>query len=300
MALRNPRTGPVRPGLAPRLRELASSFGREHLDTDPISFVHEARTPGGGEIAGLVASSLAFGNVAQIRRSVAAVLARVDPDHLAADGPPTGSERGLRALHGLRHRFVTGADLAQVLLGALEIRRRHGSLGARLAETFEATGGDLRETLTRWTHEIRDAARGRRREIRRGAAYLLPDPALGSACKRLHMYLRWMVRSDEVDLGLWEGVPKSALLLPLDTHTSRISRYLGLTGRATVDWRMAEEVTTALRQIDPEDPVRFDFALSRLGILDRCPNRPVRELCRQCPLVDVCIVGWRRGGREGG
>ena len=90
MALRNPRTGPVRPGLAPRLRELASSFGREHLDTDPISFVHEARTPGGGEIAGLVASSLAVGNVAQIRRSVAAVLARVDPDHLAANPFPAG------------------------------------------------------------------------------------------------------------------------------------------------------------------------------------------------------------------
>jgi len=296
MVTRTADAARIRPGLARRLNELASRYGRAHLDTDPISFVHEARTGRGRELTGLLASSLAFGNVAQIRRSVAEAVRRVDLDRLASDGEL--GRGALRPLHGLRHRFVTGADLAEVLAGALEIRRRHGSLGARFVELFGSEGGDLRRALSRWATEIRRAG-APNRSSRKGARHLLPDPSKGSACKRLHMYLRWMVRRDDVDLGLWRGVPSSALLLPLDTHTSRISRYLGLTTRATVDWRMAEEVTGALRQVDPEDPVRFDFALSRLGILDRCPNRPVRTLCRRCSLVDVCVVGGRRGGVRG-
>jgi uncharacterized protein (TIGR02757 family) len=120
----------------------------------------------------------------------------------------------------------------------------------------------------------------------------LSDPASGSACKRLNLFLRWMVRPDDgLDLGLWAPVRPDQLVIPLDTHEARISRYLGLSDRRTVDWKMAVEVTEGLRRLDPSDPVRYDFALSRLGILDECPRRRDPVKCRRCPLVPVCTLG---------
>src|SRR5207253_6247793 len=119
--------------------------------------------------------------------------------------------------------------------------------------------------------------------------FLLSSPADGSACKRMLLYLRWMLRADDgVDVGAWAGVaPPSKLLIPLDTHTFRITRYLGLTARKQGDWRAAEEVTAALARLEPEDPVRYDFALCRLGILDLCPAKRDEKKCVPCDLYDV-------------
>jgi len=108
----------------------------------------------------------------------------------------------------------------------------------------------------------------------------------------LNLFLRWMVREDDgIDLGLLPPVRADQLVVPLDTHVSRISRYLGLTTRRTVDWKMAFEVTEGLKQIDARDPVRYDFALSRLGILDSCPRKVDRDCCAACSLVEVCTLG---------
>ena len=107
----------------------------------------------------------------------------------------------------------------------------------------------------------------------------------------MNLFLRWMVRPDDgVDLGVWRHVSPSQLIIPLDTHVSRIASYLGLTQRRTVDWRMAQEVTRRLRQIDPDDPVKYDFALCRLGILDACPRRRDPIKCAGCDLLSVCTL----------
>ncbi|MCK4410112.1 MAG: DUF2400 family protein, partial [Candidatus Eisenbacteria sp.] len=96
----------------------------------------------------------------------------------------------------------------------------------------------------------------------------LPDPARGSACKRLHLFLRWMVRSDDVDPGGWDAVPASKLIVPLDTHMHRFSLLLGLTDRKQANGRTALEITRAFRSFSPDDPVKYDFSLTRLGIRD--------------------------------
>jgi uncharacterized protein (TIGR02757 family) len=128
----------------------------------------------------------------------------------------------------------------------------------------------------------------------RALDHLLPDASRGAACKRLLLYLRWMVRRDDVDLGAWEGiVPPSALVIPLDTHVSRLSRLLGLTCRADLSWRTAEEITASLRRLSPEDPVRYDFALCHLGMSGACPARRSAERCRACPLAPACPTGRR-------
>ncbi len=126
----------------------------------------------------------------------------------------------------------------------------------------------------------------------RGLRHLLPDPSGPGASKRWNLYLRWMVRGpDGVDLGLWGGVPASALVVPLDTHLHRVGRALGLTARRDASWRTAEELTASLRRIDPEAPVRYDVALCHLGMSGRCPARrdPVR--CAACPLQGACGAG---------
>jgi len=118
--------------------------------------------------------------------------------------------------------------------------------------------------------------------------FLFPAPASGSACKRLCMMLRWLVRpADGIDLGLWNGVSPAQLIIPVDTHVSRISRYLGLTGRKAADWRMAQEITAALRTFDPADPVKYDFSLAHLGISDGCDGKDPSR-CISCPIVEIC------------
>ncbi len=120
--------------------------------------------------------------------------------------------------------------------------------------------------------------------------YLLPSPSGTSPCKRLNLYLRWMVRhGDSIDLGLWSRVSPRKLVIPLDVHVARISRRIGLTELKAPSWRMAEDITRSLRLLDPEDPVKYDFAICRLGILERCKKVKTAELCRECELRGLCI-----------
>jgi uncharacterized protein (TIGR02757 family) len=131
----------------------------------------------------------------------------------------------------------------------------------------------------------------------RALRHLVSDPRAGSACKRLFLYARWMVRpADGVDLGLWPIAP-SALLIPVDTHIHRISRNLGFTNRRTATWATAEEITSALRELDPDDPVKYDFALCHLGVSRECPSRPDPIKCGRCLLRDVCSV-WLTGSQR--
>ena len=252
---------------------------------DPVSFVHAYADPADQEIVGLVAALLAFGQVVSVRRSVARVLDALGPAPSRA-----AQERPLDALDsalaGFVHRVYRGGDVARMVHAAGALQRTHGSLGARFAMDLGDADGDLREGLARFA----DALRVERPA--RGLRHLVPDPRAGSACKRLLLYLRWVVRpADGVDLGLW-AVPPSALLVPVDTHVHRIARNLELTARNDASWRTAEEITASLRALDPHDPVRYDFALCHLGVSRRCPSRRDADKCDACALRPVCGV-WR-------
>lgn len=276
--------------LGPVLEEFLSTFDpAAHVARDPVRFVHAYADPADREVAGLVASSLAFGQVEVIGRSVAEVLGILGP-HPARAVADVDPARLALELDGFVHRWIRGPDVAALLAVAGALLQRHGSIGAAFERAFEAEGHALRPAIGRFVHEGRRAAGGaaQRDETRRGLAYLLPDATGTGALKRLHLYLRWMVRGpDAVDVGLWR-VPKSALLLPLDTHTGRICRYVGLTRRQALDWRTAEEVTWNLRAVDPDDPVKFDFALCHLGIAGDCLHRRDAIRCGRCDLAPAC------------
>jgi len=170
-----------------------------------------------------------------------------------------------RSFHGFCHRWTKGEDMAALLAGIRGLQRRHGSLGAcfRRAWNLHPNTGTVHEALIHFVRELKEA--GRTAAVR-GGRDLLPEVQQGGASKRLHLFLRWMIRSDEIDPGGWEGIPASALIIPLDTHMHRIGRALGFTRRRQTDAKTAEEITAAFRQIAPEDPVRYDLALTRLGI----------------------------------
>lgn len=266
--------------LQKRLDRLLENADRSaHLASDPVSFVHRYEDAADREVVGLIASSLAFGNVVAVRRSVQRVLdALGDPPARAIDVDPRTLRRRLR---GFVHRVYRGEHLATVLSRAARIRREQGSLGEALATHVRAS--DFREALARLADDLRGA-----RATDRGLRHLVPDPRAGSACKRLLLYARWMARpADGVDLGQWPLAP-SLLVMPVDTHIQRIAHNVGLTERTDASWRTAEEITAALRRFDPLDPVKYDFALCHLGISGACPSRRDESLCAACVLRPSC------------
>ncbi|MDR7513161.1 MAG: DUF2400 family protein, partial [Armatimonadota bacterium] len=129
-----------------------------------------------------------------------------------------------------------------------------------------------------------------RRRGRPGVQFFFPRPSSGSGCKRINLFLRWMVRRDAVDLGVWRAIPPSKLVIPLDTHVIRVGQCLGLTRYRTPGWRMAAEITRSLRQCDPADPVKYDFALCRLGMSGECRFGRPRAL-RSCRFAGRCREG---------
>ncbi|MGF1465350.1 MAG: TIGR02757 family protein [Sandaracinaceae bacterium] len=265
-----------------------------HRAADPVSFVHRYPDPADREVAGLVAALLAFGQVAAVRASVDRALAALGP-RPARTVDTALPARLDAALRGFVHRVYRGPHLSGLLARAGAVRRAEGSLGAALAGEVAGAGGDLREGLARLSDRLRgDGAP-------RGLKHLVPDPRAGSACKRTLLYLRWMVRpADGVDLGLWPLSP-AILLIPVDTHVLRISRNLRLTDRTDASWRTAVEITEALRRFDPEDPVKYDFALCHLGVSRACPSRRDPDKCERCVLRSACRhwrsarAGHRRG-----
>lgn len=263
-------------------------------EADPVGFVHRFREPLDQELIALLAASMAFGNVTTIRQKLTDLLRRLGPR--PRDGLSSLAE-AKRRLDGFRHRLFLGEDVARLLYGARRVQDAEGSLGASFAGSLEATG-NLRDALSVWCARIRDEGGLHPHPVRRGPAHLLPDPARGSGAKRLLLFLRWMIRGpDGIDLGLWEIEPRW-LLCPVDTHIHKLARNLGFTQRTNVSWRTAEEITQALARFDAQDPVKYDFSLCHLGMLQRCPSRRDAKRCAGCPVMPVCRHWQVREGKS--
>ena len=254
--------------LQAQLDALYLEYDHRFLDPDPLQPVRDQATPADREVVGLMASGLAFGNVVQIKRSVTAVLEALGPR--PAEAVDSVEPRELaRRLEGFRHRWLDGRDLACLLGLAGQMRASHGSIEAFFAEGLSDEDADVGPALASFSQRAlaldhRGTYRGRRIPPRAGVRYFFPSPEGGSACKRLNLYLRWMVRTGGVDLGLWRRPRPRQLVLPLDAHTHALARRLRLTRYRSPGWAMAVDITRRLRRFDPEDPVKYDFALYRL------------------------------------
>jgi uncharacterized protein (TIGR02757 family) len=275
-----------------RLDALYRHYDHRFVDPDPLQFVRAQRRADDREVVGLIASSLAYGNVRQIKKSIERVLAVLGPR-------PARALRRLdpaaarRALSGFKHRFNDARDVACLLYFVRQMLEGHGSVQAFFLAGLDPrhahVGPALASFCARALALDHGGLYGRGPlPARAGVRFFFPSPDDGSPCKRLNLYLRWMVRRDGVDLGLWRGVEPARLVIPLDAHVFAIARRVALTRRRSPGWRMALDITARLRRLDAEDPVKYDFALHRMGL--RKEHAQIRSL-RSGPAAPLQAAG---------
>ncbi len=279
--------------LSDRTRELKKVLDKIEMTrplNDPVRYVRRFRSRADAEIVGLLVSSVAYGRVDQIIRDAQTLL------EILGDRPAqfvTGFTKPQANKFGkFKHRFTRGTHMACLVHRLKHALRDHGSLHALFQEGW-GSSRDTRIAISHFAGKLRsygcagfcdDCATSGRQSVQ----YLLSEPRNGSAAKRMCLYLRWMVRDRYPDVGVWNGFPKSALVIPLDTHVARIGRLLGLTERRSSDWFTAVGITDALKQLDPDDPLRYDYPLSHLGIDGGCRGRYEVATCCACIVWEFC------------
>ena len=285
------RATALRPALDRLYREWTGAAAPE----DPIDGVRVYSAAADLEIAGFIAAGLAFGRVASILASIDRVMAVLGPSP-AAFVRAFDPDRDAGPFLPFVHRWVRGRDIVALLVVLRHMLDTAGSLEQCFLDGDDPASPDVGPAL--------EAFCGRARAVdlrpvygrvppRPGVHAFFPLPSGTSACKRLNLFLRWMVRHDDIDLGAWRRVSPARLIVPLDVHLIRVARCLGLTRYASPGWRMAASITATLRQIDPSDPVKFDFALCHLGMAGLCGFTATSGDSR-CPLRGVCRPRARR------
>jgi uncharacterized protein (TIGR02757 family) len=278
------RRKPVRAELLKeRPDQLVATFDVSTIEPDPLQLVLRFDDSLDQEVAGLIAAAFAYGRADIIVANIGVVLARMKPSpyrYLRTFDAREATKR----FAGFAHRFHKTPDLVGFLEILANVIREHGSIGALFKYCYDESESDISGSLSRFTQKALATGNGQRATIK----YLLTNPEDGSACKRMNLYLRWMVRRTSPDLGLWTFVDPAKLVIPLDTHVHRIATFLGLSDRKSGDWKAARALTDNLARFDAADPVRYDFALCRLGILDLCSRKQKKENCDVCLLRDVC------------
>ena len=234
---------------------------KEFIHPDPLEFVYRYKTPQDREIAGFIAGSLAYGNVTQILKSVAKTLRPMGPSP-AAWLKRTGKAEIVKTFALFKHRFTAGAEMAVFLLNIKRAIDTHGSLEKLFLQGYDAAEPTVEEAIYKFVNSFNALG---------CAPSLTPCPERKSSFKRVNLYLRWMVRRDAVDPGVWTGISAAKLIIPLDTHMRQVSMGLGITKRKDTSMKTAAEITAFFRGIEPADPVKYDFSLTRTGILKNNP-----------------------------
>jgi uncharacterized protein (TIGR02757 family) len=276
-----------------QLDRLYAAYDEADAVADPVQIVRRYPQPEDREVVGFLAAALAFGRVASVMQSVervCAALGREPADAIRRFDPGRDGSRFLSIVH----RWTNGRDVI-ALLWIMRHMLSEGSIEQFFLAGYDETATDVGSALDRFSTRALSIDLGPAYGTTRpriGVGYFFPCPGKGSACKRLNLFLRWMVRKDRVDFGIWRRVRPAQLVVPLDTHVVRVGRCLGLTRYRTAGWRMAADITARLREIDPDDPVKYDFSLCHLGMHGLCGFRRAQRDAR-CPLVGVCRPGAR-------
>jgi uncharacterized protein (TIGR02757 family) len=260
------------------------------IEKDAIRFPLRYVAPADREVSALLTACLAYGRVDLFAPWVDWALSRMgeSPHRFILGFDPKKDED---RFHGFRYRFNRPRDLAAFCLTAQRVLLGHGSLEACFLSGYSEADPDVGRALEHFARAFRSQdlrpifPRGR---TSRGYRHLFPLPSAGGPCKRLHLFLRWMVRREPPDFGLWRGVSPAKLLIPVDTHVENMARAVGLTRRKSRTWLMAAEITERLRLLDPADPVKYDFALCHKRMSGDCRDRRLPAVCAPCGLRPVC------------
>jgi uncharacterized protein (TIGR02757 family) len=275
--------------LASPLDQLYRTFDHPDAASDPVHIVRRFTAPDDREVVGFCAAALAFGRVASVLNSIESLLVAMGP-HPAAFVRSFEPQRDRAGIDPLVHRWISGRDLVALMLVLQRMLLESGSIEKFFVACDDPNAEDVGPALEAFSSRALEtdlrAAYGRMPK-RPGVCYFFPRPSAGSACKRLNLFLRWMVRRDSIDPGNWTSVSPSRLIIPLDTHVIRLGRCLRLTRYSSPNWKMAVEITASLRAVNRDDPVRYDFALCHLGMMSACGYGRAQG-DRQCPLKGIC------------
>jgi uncharacterized protein (TIGR02757 family) len=259
---------------------------RKVIKPDPLQFVHHYSKPRDMEIAGLLAAELAYGRVQQIQKSLTDLLGRMGTSPF--EFVLKFDEQKRRKLKSFKHRFTSGKDISDLLELLKKVLNQYGSIEEFFIHNYNHRDKNIIPALSKFCDSLLSMhAEVHNGHIHKGLSYLLPRPSAGSVCKRLNLFLRWMVREDDVDAGLWKRIDKAKLIVPVDVHMGRLCRILGFHNRKIINLSTAVKITEGFAEIEPADPVKYDFALSRIGILENCTGRH-RSGCEFCELFKFC------------
>lgn len=254
-----------------QLQDLYEKYNdRKYVHPDPLEFLYSYPQLKDREVAGLIAALLAYGRVQQILKSVSTVLDFMgEPYNYLKNSTKKDIYNDFKFF---KHRFTTGEDISSLLFSTREIINDYGSLNNCFSKEFDKNTDTILPAL-------RDFIKKFGEKIDNKYNSLLSIPEGSSAFKRFNLYLRWMIRKDNVDPGGWTGIPASKLIVPLDVHMYRICCGLNFTKRKQADIKSALNITHSFRSFSPDDPVMFDFALTRLGMTK---DDDLNILLREC------------------
>jgi len=242
------------------LDNLYLKYRSKHSSKDPVWRLHDFCEAKDIEIIGLITSCYSYGQVDQINLFVNKLLKNINSGvHEFTSN--YSEQKDKKYLKGLYYRFNTEEDLSLLLINIRNAVKEFGSLLELFFHKYNESDDNILKGLTFFSAKLNETTANNS-----NYKYLIPLAENGSTCKRLNLYLRWMVRKDEIDLGIWSKVNSAKLIMPVDTHIYRISRKLKLVKRRSCDMKYALELTEKLKQFDPSDPVKYDFALCHFGI----------------------------------
>jgi uncharacterized protein (TIGR02757 family) len=263
---------------------------KKFIPPDPLQFVYHYKTKADMEIAGFLAALFAYGAVEQIEKFLAALLGKMGKS--PAKFIKNFSSKDKLFFKSLKYRFNTTEDIISLLLILKRVLNRLGSIEKLFMAGFNSKDKNIIPAAEKFTASLLKIHNA---PISAGLRFLLSGPANGGTCKRLFLFTRWMVRKDEVDPGLWKTIDKSKLIVPVDVHIGRLSKILGLHDKKTVNLKTAVEITEGFRKICSADPVKYDFSLCRIGILENCIGKPFNpsqgrqnDYCPNCELAGFC------------
>ena len=259
---------------------------KEFIKPDPLQFVYRYSKKNDKEIVAFLSAALAYGKVEQIEKDITKLLS------LFGDSPHEFVENFNRqkknCLKNFKHRFTTGDDIADMLELLQRVLSEYGTIEKFFVCGYRPCDKNIIPALSKFCSGLLEIHEKKHKgSVNKGLAYLLADPAKGSVCKRLNLFLRWVVRADEVDTGLWKKIDKAKLIVPVDVHMARLCRILGFYNSKTITLKTALKITEGFAEIEPDDPVKYDFALSRVGIIENCTGKK-RAKCLDCQLLEFC------------
>lgn len=269
------------------LQKLYIRYNHKNLiKPDPLQFIYNYSDPRDMEIVGLLSAALAYGRVEQIQKSLIKLFGIMG--NKPSEFVLNFNQAKRKKLQDFKHRFNTGDDISDLLELLKKVLKENSSIEKYFLIGYDSSHENIIPALTTFCESLLNIYSAKNKSnSNQGLGYLLVSPSNGSPCKRMNLFLRWMVRNDEVDSGIWKSIDKAKLIVPIDVHMGRLCRFLGFHDKNTISLKTAVEITKHFAEIEPNDPVKYDFALSRIGIVENCTGK-YNSACQVCELNMFC------------